>query len=71
MTLVVVEEVVGPLAVASAVITMIVVVAMIVMGTGTVMVTVKIGTTDGMRGVKREVRVYCLHESHSLVISQN
>lgn len=59
MTLVVVEEVVGPLAVASAVITMTAVVAMSVMG------TVKTGTTDGMRGVKIEVRV-CLHELHLL-----
>lgn len=69
MTLVVVE-VVGPLAVASAVITMTVVAAMTVTGTGTVTVTVKIGTTDGMRGAKREVRVDCLRELHSLVISQ-
>lgn len=46
-----------PLAVASAVIMMTVGVAMIVMGTGIVTATVKTGTRDGMRGVKREVRV--------------
>lgn len=55
MTLVVVVEVVGPLAVASAAIMMTVGVAMIVTETGSAMVIVKTGMRDGMRGVKREL----------------
>lgn len=58
MTLVVVEEVVGPLAVAFAVIMMTAGVAVIVMESGIAMVSVKTGMRDGMRGVKRVVRIY-------------
>lgn len=51
-----------PLAVASAAIMMTVGVAMIeVLGTGIVMGTVKTGTRDGMRGVRREVRLQCIN----------
>lgn len=45
-----------PLAVVSVVTMMTVGVAMSVMVTGSVMVTVRTGTRDGMKGVRREVR---------------
>lgn len=52
------EEVVGPLAAATAATMMTVGVAVIVMGTGTVTVTVKTGMKDGTIGVKKGVRIY-------------
>lgn len=55
MTLVVGEEVVVPLAVASAEIMMTVGVAVIATGTGIVTATVRTGTKDGMTGVRREL----------------
>lgn len=57
MTLVVEEEVVVPLAVASAAIMTTVGVAVIDMGTGIVTLTVMTGTKDVTRGVRTEVRV--------------
>lgn len=60
MTLVV-EEVAVPLAVVSDVIMMTVGVAMIVMGTGIAMVSAMTGTTDGMTGVRREVRGHSIN----------
>ena len=58
LTPVVAEEVVGPLAAATAATMMTVGVAVIVMGTGTVTVSVKTGMKDGTIGVKKGVRMH-------------